>query len=346
MASVLGELAASGDEFKKSEVSVLFFETRSSRTLKGALAFLFVDVPRFSRAARHSDVIHFHVSKRGSLYRKFLLFLIARITGKRTIFHLHSGHFERFIQQSDRLTRRCAAMFINRADCVIAVSTSIAAWLQPWRPNGTIDVVGNMARDAEHAAPNDVTPSSAAPYIAFAGLLSEAKGLDDLLRAVAHLSKKGRAVEVRIAGSGDQRHWMRVAEAYGVAGQAVFVGWLTGEEKLSFYKGARVFCMPSHFESFGIATLEAMFCGVPVVGTRLGGFLDLVEDGVSGYLVEAGDAQALAEALETLLDDPGLCLEMGAAGLAKAKMGYRMASIVKRYVDCYRNITNPAGTNQ
>lgn len=344
IASVLSQLATQRDQFERAGIFISFFETRAFRSIGGLLAFGLIDVPCFVRAAKRVDVVHFHVSERGSFYRKFVLFLVSALFGKRTVFHLHSGNFERFFNRSDWLTRQLAETFIHKADCVVTVSTPIARWLQHRRQTDKVHVLGNMALDAEHSTPVSQLLVSRRPYIAFAGRLNEAKGLDDLLQAVAEVIRKGRDIEVRVAGTGDTQRWKRIAAGHGIADRVVFEGWLNGDAKLAFYSGARLFCMPSHFESFGIATLEAMFCSLPVVGTRLGGFLDLVEDGVSGYLVDARDPRALAEALCKLVDDPEHALHMGSAGLARAQTCFRASLIVDRYVECYQNFATPGMT--
>ncbi|RKR37003.1 glycosyltransferase family 4 protein [Paraburkholderia sp. BL17N1] len=337
IASVLSQLAMLRSTFEQAGVSTSFFETRGFRTVGGILAFAFIDVPSFVFAAKKTDVVHFHVSERGSLYRKFVLFLVAAVLRKRTVFHLHSGNFERFVENADPLTRFLCRSFLQRVDCVIAVSTPLANWLQSQRGTDAVHVVGNMALGAEQRVFTHRSQACERPYIAFAGRLSEAKGLEDLFRAVAELTGKGRDIQVRVAGMGDVECWRRIAFKHGIADRVIFEGWLEGDAKLAFYRGASLFCMPSHFESFGIATLEAMFCSLPVVGTRLGGFLDLVVEGVSGYLVDVRDSRALADAISKLLDDPGHARKMGVAGLARACALYRSTSIVQRYVQCYRN---------
>lgn len=346
IATVLSQLAIQRKEFEQSGVSTSFFETRGFGTAGALLAFVFVDVPSFARAAMKANVVHFHVSERGSLYRKFVLFLVATLLRKGTVFQLHSGNFERFVMNSDLVTQFFCRSFLSRVDCVIAVSTPIARWLQSWRGTGAVNVVGNMALDAEQRAPTFRSQAYVKPYIAFAGRLSEAKGLKDLFIAVAELMRTGRDIQVRVAGTGDIEYWQRIAGMYGIADRVIFEGWLDGDAKLAFYTGAHLFCMPSHFESFGIATLEAMFCALPVVGTRLGGFLDLVEDGVSGYLVDVGDSHGLAEAILKVLADPERAFNMGAAGLRRARTDYRARSIVQRYVQCYRQVRFQSGTGQ
>jgi D-inositol-3-phosphate glycosyltransferase len=82
-----------------------------------------------------------------------------------------------------------------------------------------------------------------------------------------------------------------------------FVGSLDQENLALYYAAADVCAVPSLSESFGLVALEAMACGTPVVGTRVGGLQTLIEHGESGLLVPAGDYQALADAIEQVLTD-------------------------------------------
>lgn len=117
--------------------------------------------------------------------------------------------------------------------------------------------------------------------------------------------------------------------------QVTFAGWLEGDAKLASYRTAQIFCLPSHYEAFGIAALEAMFAGLPVVGTRVGGFADLVEHGRSGLLVAPSNPAELANALRALLDDAALAAGMGKHGRHRAFEHFSSDAIVEGYVDVY-----------
>jgi glycosyltransferase involved in cell wall biosynthesis len=352
IASVLGELAHQQERFRKEHVSLLFFETHGFQSTSSVLRFVFGDVPRFiRRMAGPVEIVHFHVSVRGSFYRKFLLYVLARLAGKKTIFHLHAGNFGRFRKDTGCITRRAVQWFVGGADAAIAVSTATARELRDDRlRRGGLHVIGNTACAAQTAAETEFAPTAAedvpyVPYVAFAGRFVATKGLGDILLALALLRKQGCCVRLLLAGDGDIAHWEQAAKACGVSDAVVFVGWLDGVAKLAFYRNALVFCMPSYYESFGIATLEAMFCGVPVIGTRLGGFLDLVEEGVTGYLVEPSDPQALAVRIRTLLDTPGVATRMGMAGLDRARRRYSSTAVLEQYIQCYHAVAARKGSS-
>jgi D-inositol-3-phosphate glycosyltransferase len=90
-----------------------------------------------------------------------------------------------------------------------------------------------------------------------------------------------------------------------------FLGARPQEQLPLLYAAADIVTMPSHYESFGLATLEGLACGRPVVATAAGGPALIVEDGVSGFLAAPGDHVALAGQLERLLDDDVLRAQMG-----------------------------------
>lgn len=351
IASVLAELGAQRAPFLREAVALSIFETHGFQSVTSLLCFLLLDIPRFLIAVlKGVDLVHFHVSVRGSFYRKFVLYLLARLFGKKTIFHLHAGNFQHFWANSRSVTRKAVSCFVRGADAVVAVSSAIAAELQGYRGAAHgLHVIGNTAHGAEAVAGAALRENPGAkegditPYVAFVGRFTEGKGIDELLRATALLNRRGLSIQLRLAGAGDIDRWTRAAIDYGVRDQIRFVGWLQGEEKLRFYRDAAMFCMPSHFESFGISTLEAMFIGRPVIGTQVGGFLDLVEEGVTGYLVRCGDVRTLAKRIRHLMERPDVTRAMGQAAVSRALSRYSVDAVVGQYVHCYRIVSESKG---
>jgi glycosyltransferase involved in cell wall biosynthesis len=92
--------------------------------------------------------------------------------------------------------------------------------------------------------------------------------------------------------------------------------------------------MPSFefIESFGMTALEAMACGIPVVASRNGGLTEVVADGYCGMLVNAGDVQALADAIQRYIDEPGLCREHGARARHHCETSFDVRDRAERYI--------------
>ncbi len=108
------------------------------------------------------------------------------------------------------------------------------------------------------------------------------------------------------------------------------LGKISPEEIAQYYEKATIFCMPTHIEPFGIAFLEAMQAGLPIVGTRVGAIPDFVQDGWNGFLVEPGDVQGIHDALMKLLDNPDQRREFGERGFAIAKERYSWEAVGRR----------------
>lgn len=167
--------------------------------------------------------------------------------------------------------------------------------------------------DIEAIVPHthDHTP----PVIGFAKSLEEHYGIMELVSAVAALHQEKVALRLHIAGDGPLRK--RIEEfcaAQHISDIVRILGWQEREAMHQFYAQCDLFAMPSHFESFGVAALEAAAAGLPVVATRVGGIPEAAKDGETAILVPDHDPLALQKALRQLCQDPALRQRLGSAG--------------------------------
>jgi glycosyltransferase involved in cell wall biosynthesis len=142
--------------------------------------------------------------------------------------------------------------------------------------------------------------------VLFVGIDWNRKGGPDLLEAFAIVQSSHPAARLTIVGAAPEV----------VTPHCTVVGKVPDGALHPYYEAASVFCLPTKVEPFGVAFLEAMQAGLPIVGTTVGAIPDFVKEGVNGHLVEPGDVAALAEALGDLLDHPDVCREMGARNRA------------------------------
>jgi len=250
---------------------------------EGAAAFL--SWPAARRMALAHDVVYLNGTVCGRL-------LPAMPRGKRVVLHVHD-----LVERVPRMWRR--------ADVVLADSQATADRL----PGIAAHVVGcPIEPDPPPVAP-PWTPNGR-PVVGYVGRVEERKGVLDLVAAAPRLE----GVRVVIVGddplSADGSYVSRVdgsphVERYGwVDGAAGMMGALD------------VLVLPSRAEPFGTVLAEAMQAGTPVVATRVGGLPEVVEDGVTGRLVEPGQPEALARAVREVLERRE---EMGAAGRERAR---------------------------
>ncbi len=166
--------------------------------------------------------------------------------------------------------------------------------------------------------------------------LFERKGYEPALRAFHAVVRASPGAHYIVVGTGDMAHERRLRSLsgqLGVEGRVHFVGFQT--DVRAYLEAADVYVQPSLMEGFGIAVVEAMACGRPVVASETGGLPDIVVDGVTGALVPPGDADRLARAMIELSADSPRRLAMGAAGQRRVaehfSVGRMMAGLTAAY---------------
>ena len=167
-------------------------------------------------------------------------------------------------------------------------------------------------------------------------LVEPKKGLSVLLEAMGELKRRlGKPpCQLLMVGDGPAREALgALRDRLGLSEWVVFAG--TRRDIPCVLHALDVFVLPSLFEGFGIAILEAMAAGKPVVATRVGGIPEFVVHGQTGLLVEPGNATALAEAIGSLLQDPERAKGMGMRGHARALAGFQMSAVVRRHEQVY-----------
>jgi glycosyltransferase involved in cell wall biosynthesis len=157
------------------------------------------------------------------------------------------------------------------------------------------------------------------------------KGADTLISALPRVLKTAPDASLVLVGDGDDRPRLEhLARNLGVSEQTYFLHGLTPDQLFACYANCDVFALPSRGEGFGIVFLEAMACAKPTIGGAHGGIPDIVEDGVTGLLVPHGDAERLAQAIESLLNNPSRARDMGARGRERVQREFTFGEFQSR----------------
>lgn len=165
----------------------------------------------------------------------------------------------------------------------------------------------------------NITEDRVALYV---GRMEPLKGIDILLRA-ANLLETRSNTRIVIVGGGQEdaaelQRLKALAARLGIRDMVTFTGAVEQERLPAYYNAADVMAMPSYYESFGLAALEAMACATPVVASKVGGLQTFIEHGRAGYLIPRQCPEPFARALDALLADPTLAESMGSAAHRKA----------------------------
>jgi glycosyltransferase involved in cell wall biosynthesis len=223
--------------------------------------------------------------------------------------------------------------FARRARRLIAISDAVREFLIRAGHDREKLVTVPYGLDEVPAAPSELTPEAAGippgvPLLLAVGRLIAQKDHATLLRAFATARESHPEARLAILGSGPLEGETRaLAGELGLADAVTLPGRL---EIRDWLERADVFVHSSRWEGFGIVLLEAMLAGLPVVATRVSAVPEVVADGETGLLVEAGDADAFAAALDRLLADPAEARRLGEAGRARALAEFSVARMSER----------------
>lgn len=223
------------------------------------------------------------------------------------LYHVHTPLDPRWAARLGRVVDRFMAVsgFVR--------SRVLAGGIAPDR----VDVVHNGVEPADRAPRRNATAS----VIGICGQVGAWKGHDDLLGALGRVAARGVPFELRVFGTGADAYVQALqaqAERDGIASHVRWMGFERDPDRM--YADLDVLAMPSRFEEpFGMTLAEAGIRGIPAVATRVGGIPEVVVDGETGLLVPKEAPEALADALLSLLDDPGRRRVMGEAARERVR---------------------------
>jgi glycosyltransferase involved in cell wall biosynthesis len=281
------------------------------------------------------DVVHLHSTYAGFVLRPLLAALPRR---PRIVYCAHGWAFDR--EASPRINRLVATIervWSRWCDAVVCISRHDAdSALRAGLPAQRLVTISNGIADV-HA---DSSAASAAASrwpehtlrVLFVGRLDRQKGVDVLYAALQRLGARASAVVVGSA--------VVAAENAAVAPANVQVtGWLSRDQIAALYAAAQVLVVPSRWEGFGLVAVEAMRAGRAVIASRVGGLPEVVEHGLTGLLVEPGDAGALAEALQSVSDET--LQAMGTAGRLRFERLFHVQRVGDELEMLYQRLVLP-----
>ncbi len=305
---------------------------------------------RLFAATASLDIRRFPLIVRNDLDLRAIPSLRRRIAeGAYDIVHLHTKRahaLSLWLSRSNRLpkyvvTRRMdyaeskswytRCLYNRRVDGVVAISQNIldglvAAGVERQRIrliHSGIDPSRFAGDDGAEGAVNDM------PTVGCLAVLEERKGIEFLLEAAGQLRSQGVRLNWLIGGAGALREKLASqSQALGLGDCLKFMGFVAKPEE--FLRAIDIFVMPSLFEGLGVAALEAMAAGKPVVASRVGGLAESVIDGETGFLVAPRDGKAIAAAVLKLANDAPLARRMGAQGRHRALENFTLTRMAAR----------------
>jgi glycosyltransferase involved in cell wall biosynthesis len=258
------------------------------------------------RAALSVDLIHCH-----DWMTVLAGIKLRSILGKPLVYNVHLPQALDSYQGLEKLGLVAADLVLVNS---LAVKQEISAHQLPLR---RVEVVPNGV-DLETFHPAGDWPADGG-YILFVGRLVPQKGVTFLLQALSVVLQRCPNTRLIVAGDGELDLFLkRIARYLGIPHRVTFLDWTTGQDLVALYQQAKFVVVPSCYEPFGIVALEAMACARPVIASRTGGLVEIVDDGVNGFLVDVGDHLQLAQRMVSLIKDDQRREAMGQAARKRA----------------------------
>jgi glycosyltransferase involved in cell wall biosynthesis len=298
-------------------------------------------------------ILHTHTAKAGAVGRAAAL--LAGRSRPPIIVHTFHGHVLRgyfgrfwtgFFRQLERLLARIT-------DALVAVSPEVRDELVALgvAPESKFRVIRlgielDTRVSSDGAARSETRRVMGIPehrfVVGWIGRMTAVKRTDVVLNAFRALRDDGVDAVLCMVGDGPDRIAVEeLAGELGIVRHCLFPGYQ--EEVGPFFAAFDVFVLPSGNEGTPVTAIEALASGCPVVATRVGGVPDVVDDGVDGFLVEAGSVDELASRLAELARDPALRMRMGAAGRERMQTRYAVGRLIDDVDLLYRELLERKG---
>jgi len=276
-----------------------------------------------------------HTSFNGSFFRKYIISLCLRIRRKKYIAHIHGSKFKKMCSTSPKIVQHFIRSYFKHSVMVICITPDMQEFLDEFVGKGKCRyvVIPNPCPTIAEK-PVDLTSHELPVKIVFSGRYGHRKGVYDLIKAFSLARFKTKA-ELYLYGDGEVEQVKSVVALSPKALNIHVSSWLRHDEYLERLQNFDLLALPSYAETFGMSLVEAMGVGLPVVSTYSGGVPYVVRDGVDGFLVEAGDVEALAQKLECLVDDVSLRTQMGRSAWNGCKQRFSGKNVLLLLENCY-----------
>lgn len=295
---------------------------RARAAMVGFLAANFMKAGRAKKAFA-PDIVHAHWWFPGGV--------VSTLLGGRTpkVITLHGTDVR--LAKKIELARPILRQVLGRAGATMAVSSWLVDEVEKLEP-GTRAIVAPMPADTRLFKPGRTRGGR----ILFVGRLTAQKGVNYLLEALALMEER---VSLDIVGKGPERAALEnLAGQLGINDRVTWMGQVTRELLPSLYQRALALVVPSTEEGLGLVAVEALLCEAPVIAFDSSGLVDVIKHGKTGILVPAGDAKALARAMDEMVRDSEAGRGLGRAGRAQALEQFGPEVVARRYADIYRQV--------
>lgn len=290
---------------------------------------------------RKPDVCYLALTTTGaSFYKDVLLVGLLRLFHIKRVYHLHNKGVSK--SQNNKINK-LLYRFVFEDAYVILLSNHLYKDIEKFVPQSYVYICPNGILDMTSNIQSQLLSKEKSVKILFLSNMIESKGFLVLLSACSILQKKGIDFECDFIGAeGDMQatQFIERVKQQQLSKKVNYLGKKFDKEKQVALSNADIFSFPTYYsnECFPLVLLEAMSAGLPVISTFEGGIPDIIEEGITGFLVPQKNAEVIAEKLELLIENPVLRQQMGKAGRLKFEKEFTFEIFENRLVEILKQV--------
>lgn len=255
----------------------------------------------FSMLFFRPEIVHIHMSYKGSFFRTYIIHKLCYAFGIRDIIHLHGSEFKQWYDDSNHRTQNRIKKLLRECDKMVVLGSTWKSRVLEIEPKTQIIVVNNTV-----PIPTKVAQWSNSKFqVLFLGVLIKRKGVDNFIEAISLLSNGVRRGNISfvIAGTGEEEDRLKKkCHDLKLDDIVTFTGWIDGKKRGKLILESHLLVLPSYNEGLPMAVLEAMSFGLPIVATDVGDIQEAVVEGENGYLTTPGESEKLAVAMSKIIN--------------------------------------------
>lgn len=280
------------------------------------------------------DIAHIHMSERGSVFRKSIAVLLAKMFRCKVILHLHGAEFEEWYKKMPSVIRRYVQFIFRISDNIIILGEYWEKFITSISAGKTeVKVVYNAVR-----LPETNLYNADAVNLLFLGAAIERKGIHDLLRAIKMIDGKLNSdVKLLICGPDPENKIENRIRESGLEGRAVYKGFLDANGKREVFRQTMVNILPSWHEGMPMTILETMAEGIPNIATDVAAVSEAVNT-ENGALVHAGNVEEIAEQILRLVQDRELRIRKSQNAYDTVKEKFSLEVHLKKIRNIYESL--------
>lgn len=288
---------------------------------------------KFVACVSDYDVIHVNMASDFSYLRKAWFIRKAYKKGKKIVLHQHGGDWLGYYNTLNTRQRQRVVQVFNMANRVLVLSPYYLDFFKNVvKIESKIDLFPNKI-----AIPDEVSRvEHEGINILFLGRICKAKGVDELIDAVAKVREKFPKINLRLAGIYEDTSFEDKIEKN--SDFITYLGWVGDKDKDEELRKCDIFVLPSYFEGQGVSVLEAMVYGCPVIATNVGGIPMMIDDHETGLLVEAKSSEAISKAIYEILTDDTLRNEIKIRARSKIEREFDIKDVVEKLTSIYEEV--------